>query len=433
MKKLIFMQVFFVLCIIGAFAQMKVMNDGRVSIRGMNPYIPMLGDVQVNIRSGDNNGFCVYDQTWWQTRLKVTGDDGISILDFPLAGQIFAFALNETCIGDKNRILTGYGGFGGTVNIFQKGLNYSALSTITNAGGLAYYNHLYGSGTTFYITADGTAYSKGAPVLTSDATLKKDIETIQSPLEKIVRLNGISYRMKNSSALTDNQETGDSDASGDQPKADESGEKDVLENRKNPTPIDKEMLAVMAKERAEKKQFGFIAQDVEELFPDLVYTTLDGTKGMNYIGLIAILAEGMKEQQLIIESQAKRLSVLEEKLADIESALLINNNQIYMPDNEQNLSSGLDNLTANTGPTLFQNYPNPFSTETEIRFFLPNEVKQAYICIFDMQGTMLKKTNNLVGQSTLVIQGSELKAGMYLYSLIADGKEVDTRKMILTQ
>jgi hypothetical protein len=31
------------------------------------------------------------------------------------------------------------------------------------------------------------------------------------------------------------------------------------------------------------------------------------------------------------------------------------------------------------------------------------------------------------------IQGSEFQAGMYLYSLIADGKEVDTKRMILTK
>jgi hypothetical protein len=31
------------------------------------------------------------------------------------------------------------------------------------------------------------------------------------------------------------------------------------------------------------------------------------------------------------------------------------------------------------------------------------------------------------------IEGHTLKAGMYLYTLIADGKEVDTKKMILTK
>ena len=37
------------------------------------------------------------------------------------------------------------------------------------------------------------------------------------------------------------------------------------------------------------------------------------------------------------------------------------------------------------------------------------------------------------GNGSVLIQGSELLAGMYIYTLIADGKEVDTKRMILTE
>jgi hypothetical protein len=53
--------------------------------------------------------------------------------------------------------------------------------------------------------------------------------------------------------------------------------------------------------------------------------------------------------------------------------------------------------------------------------------------LFDMQGKMLKKLDAFPGDNDLTIRGSELQAGMYLYSLIADGKEVDTKRMILTK
>ena len=33
----------------------------------------------------------------------------------------------------------------------------------------------------------------------------------------------------------------------------------------------------------------------------------------------------------------------------------------------------------------------------------------------------------------IIIKGSELKPGMYFYSLIEDDREVDTKRMILTQ
>jgi hypothetical protein len=38
-----------------------------------------------------------------------------------------------------------------------------------------------------------------------------------------------------------------------------------------------------------------------------------------------------------------------------------------------------------------------------------------------------------LSNTSVTIEGHTLKAGMYLYTLIADGKEVDTKRMILTK
>lgn len=37
------------------------------------------------------------------------------------------------------------------------------------------------------------------------------------------------------------------------------------------------------------------------------------------------------------------------------------------------------------------------------------------------------------GKGTVTIEGSEFSAGMYLYALIADGKVIDTKRMVLTK
>jgi hypothetical protein len=51
-----------------------------------------------------------------------------------------------------------------------------------------------------------------------------------------------------------------------------------------------------------------------------------------------------------------------------------------------------------------------------------------------MQGKLIK-TYSLTtkGDGTVEINASELQPGMYMYSLITGGKEVDTKKMILTE
>ena len=49
------------------------------------------------------------------------------------------------------------------------------------------------------------------------------------------------------------------------------------------------------------KQNGFIAQDVEKLFPNLVYTRPDGFKTVDYEMLVPSLTEAIKELKLIPE------------------------------------------------------------------------------------------------------------------------------------
>ena len=45
-----------------------------------------------------------------------------------------------------------------------------------------------------------------------------------------------------------------------------------------------------------------------------------------------------------------------------------------------------------------------------------------------------KKHDTIEGiENYFTINGSELQPGLYIYTLVADGKEVDTKRMILTE
>jgi hypothetical protein len=91
------------------------------------------------------------------------------------------------------------------------------------------------------------------------------------------------------------------------------------------------------------------------------------------------------------------------------------------------------NLPANNDDLLSQNVPNPFSGNTVIRYNLPAGVSNAVLAVFDMNGKMLLQFNNLSGRSQVTISGNTLAAGMYIYSLLANGKELATKRMILTK
>lgn len=60
------------------------------------------------------------------------------------------------------------------------------------------------------------------------------------------------------------------------------------------------------------KQIGVIAQEVENIFPELVKTDNEGYKSMDYMSLTAVLLEAIKEQQAQIEQ-------LKEERADLKT------------------------------------------------------------------------------------------------------------------
>ena len=95
-------------------------------------------------------------------------------------------------------------------------------------------------------------------------------------------------------------------------------------------------------------------------------------------------------------------------------------------------TNSVDRITTNA--FLYQNTPNPFNTTTEIKYFLPEGATNSNIYVFNMQGNLLltyNLTNN--GFGTIEINGSSLSAGMYIYTLTINGKEVETKRMILTK
>ncbi len=181
-----------------------------------------------------------------------------------------------------------------------------------------------------------------------------------------------------------------------------------------------------------KLQHGLISQDVEKVFPELVENTFapntskdakeDGKimeyKGLNYMGFIPMLLKGIQELKLENDALKTRL----EKLENNATSTLVLNNKTNLPSEIENKAF-----------TLSQNIPNPFTEKTTITYTIPTDTKKAILGIFDLNGKMLLQYNLLQGKNTLTISGNTLSAGMYLYSLIADGQEVVSKRMVLTK
>jgi|SRR5690554_1367387 len=167
------------------------------------------------------------------------------------------------------------------------------------------------------------------------------------------------------------------------------------------------------------REYGFISQEVKQLLRGIDITdTAQGVLLMDYDQIIPITVSAIQEQQLIIDS----LKIEFENLKDFMSVNSNNNGTVGVNDNASIKET-----------VLYQNRPNPFNERTIIEYEIEvNNFSSGSIVVFDMNGTLLKSYPiNETGKNQLTINGGELKAGMYIYSLIVNDKEVDTKRMIL--
>ena len=86
---------------------------------------------------------------------------------------------------------------------------------------------------------------------------------------------------------------------------------------------------------------------------------------------------------------------------------------------------------SSTNNILYQNSPNPFNGETVIKYSINEMQTSAMIVIYDLNGRELQKHTAQKGSGIVTISVGTLVPGMYLYSLVVDGREVDTKRMVL--
>ncbi|WP_370896895.1 tail fiber domain-containing protein [Chryseobacterium gossypii] len=159
--------------------------------------------------------------------------------------------------------------------------------------------------------------------------------------------------------------------------------------------------------------FGFIAQEVEKEFPNLVSIDEKGNYGLNYVEFIPLLLNELKAQKSEINDLKSKMEALEEKI----NALSGNRNT----SRDNQISSSV---------SLEQNAPNPFSEETIIKFNA--EDGAASINIYDLNGRQLQVIPVKKGEKQVIVSARTLSPGTYLYSLVVNGKPVASKKMIVT-
>lgn len=119
------------------------------------------------------------------------------------------------------------------------------------------------------VRGDGNATLTGTLTQSSDLRLKRDISSIQGSLNKIVSLQGVTYKWKDSS-------------------------------------------------RDQSLQIGLIAQEVEKVFPEAVKTNEDGFKSVAYQVLVAPIINSIKELYRELTQQQQQIEELKKTKQEVE-------------------------------------------------------------------------------------------------------------------
>lgn len=81
---------------------------------------------------------------------------------------------------------------------------------------------------------------------------------------------------------------------------------------------------------------------------------------------------------------------------------------------------------------LEQNVPNPTGRETSIGYYIRDIKTGAYLTVYDMSGKEVMRFDiSESGRGTVNLDCSKLLPGNYLYSLLVDGRRVDSKKMVI--
>ena len=78
------------------------------------------------------------------------------------------------------------------------------------------------------------------------------------------------------------------------------------------------------------------------------------------------------------------------------------------------------------------NFPDPFIDKTTVNYYLPEDM-QGKIIVYDMFGRVVGQYILETGEKTLEMNSEKLVPGVYTYSLVVNDKQIDVKKMIITQ
>jgi hypothetical protein len=306
------------------------------------------------------------------------------------------------------------------------GSRYGLYGSAYNSGGsVAYgvYGYATGGTSSYAGYFSGSVYTTGT-YQPSDSRLKKSVESLENANELLSKLKVHSYE---------------------------------YQTEKYPT------MGLQ-----EGKRFGFMADEMKEVLPQFVKRTMQplnepndkqGNRqevkylefdAVNYTELVPIVVQAVQELNAKVDGMhLNEVSALKAELAEVKAENAVMKQQLAeilsrlnafdtdlqsccFEHSDATGTSGVNQQSTIDNPRLEQNIPNPFHENTTIKYYLPSDSRTATITISDLNGVQLKQFDlQGKGFGQVLISGGSFAAGTYVYTLTVNGKQVDSKKMML--
>lgn len=302
---------------------------------------------------------------------------------------------------------------------------YTLISGVTNIAGFGYNARPTASnqiriGNTSVTSIGGYA---GWTNL-SDGRFKTEVKEDVAGLDFILKLRPVTYHLNIEKI------------------ADYLGEDELMEN----STADPSLLA-SRKDKQAIVYTGFIAQEVEKAAQELAFdfSGVDAPKneqdmyGLRYAEFVVPIVKAIQEMAGTDEQLKSQIAALEtanELLVAQNELLQQNINQInaLLGITDKGFELQFEKLSSLEIAKLEQNIPNPFSSFTTVRCYIPASATKAEIRITSKTGVTISTISvEKSGWNEINIDTQNLPSGAYAYSLFVDGNFVESKQMVAMQ
>lgn len=181
------------------------------------------------------------------------------------------------------------------------------------------------------------------------------------------------------------------------------------------------------------KQFGLLAQNLEQIIPELVTNThvpastdkdgkilSDGfdVKGVNYLGMVPILVSAVQEQDAALASKDQEINALRLRVDVLEKSV-----EALLSGQESKIDAGGHSLII---------LPNPSSGSCKVSYNFPQECLTAFLDVYAANGWLAKRLPlSSPGLGQMEFNVRDMPDGAYHCVLMVDGNKMGAASLVV--